>query len=206
MPILKRSLLWRRLDTTGTEHVLLTERGGLHARGTVLAADPLPYTCTYELLADDGWVTARLTVTTEGAGWLRSLKLQRALGHWHVSAGEQGDLDAALLGCGQPRCELAGIEEPHRLVEARDVDMAYSALTNTLPLRRLSMVDDRPGTSHKVTVAWIMMPSLQVIPARHLYTTLGEGRVRYESGTFAADLTVDADGYIRRYPGLAELI
>ncbi|HWB37197.1 MAG TPA: putative glycolipid-binding domain-containing protein [Rugosimonospora sp.] len=27
--------------------------------------------------------------------------------------------------------------------------------------------------------------------------------MRYSSGTFAADLTVDADGYVRDYPGLA---
>jgi len=206
MSVLKRSLLWRRLDTTGTEHVLLTERNGLHARGTIIATDPVPYTCGYELLVDEHWVTRRLSVSTEGAGWLRSVRLERTLGHWHVTTAEQGNLDTALTECGQPLAELAGIEEPHRLAEARDVDLAYSPLTTTLPLRRLRIRHDDPGTSHKVTVAWILMPSLQVIPARHTFTTLGEGRIRYESATFAADLAVDGDGYVRRYPGLAELV
>jgi hypothetical protein len=55
-------------------------------------------------------------------------------------------------------------------------------------------------------VAWVLVPSLEVLPARQTYTALGDGRIRYESGSFAADLTVDGDGYVRRYPGLAELV
>ncbi|MFS8478885.1 MAG: putative glycolipid-binding domain-containing protein [Micromonosporaceae bacterium] len=33
---------------------------------------------------------------------------------------------------------------------------------------------------------------------------LGDGRLRYSSASFTADLTVDADGYVTDYPGLAE--
>jgi hypothetical protein len=206
MAVLKRSLLWRRLDTTGTEHVLLSEQSGIHARGTIVAADPVAYTCAYELLVDDHGATARLTATAEGAGWLRTVKLERALGHWHVTTGEQGDLDAALVAAGHPRGGLPGIEDAHRLTDARDVDLGYSPLFNTLPLRRLFLTHDEPGTRHTITAAWVLMPTLDVMPARQTYTTLGHGRIRYESGSFAADLTVDGDGYVRRYPGLAELV
>ena len=85
MPVLPRSLLWRRLDTAGTEHALLSEQSGLYARGTMVAADPVPFTCGYELLVDEGWVSVRLAVTAEGAGWLRSVNLERAAGRcgWH---------------------------------------------------------------------------------------------------------------------------
>jgi uncharacterized protein len=206
MAVLRRSLLWRRLDTTGSEHALLSDQAGLHARGTIVAADPVPYTCGYELLVDDTRATARLVVTTEGAGWLRNVKLERAAGRWHVTAGEQGDLDKALAACGHPPAGMPGMEEPSRLIEARDVDLGYSALFNSLPLRRLWMVRDKPGTAHTITVAWVLVPSLEVMPARQTYTTLGDGRIRFESGSFTADLTVDGDGYVRRYPGLAELV
>ena len=206
MAVLKRSLLWRRLDTTGTEHALLTEQPGLHARGTIVAADPVAYTCAYELLVDDQGATARLTVHAEGAGWLRSVKLERALGRWHVTTGEQGNLDAALAAAGHPRSGLPGIEDAHRLIDARDVDLGYSPLFNSLPLRRLFLAHDKPGTQHTMTVAWVLMPALDVMPARQTYTTLGNGLIRYESGSFAADLTVDGDGFVRRYPGLAELV
>src|SRR5437773_10831318 len=106
MAVLPQSILWRRLDTVGAEHVLLAERSGLYARGTMVAAEPVPFTCGYELLVDEGWVSARLAVTAEGAGWLRSTKLERAAGRWRVTASEQGDLDPALLAAGQPRAAL----------------------------------------------------------------------------------------------------
>src|SRR5436309_13078168 len=108
MPVLPRSILWRRLDTVGTDHALLAEQSGLYARGTMVAAEPVPYTCGYELLVDEGWVSVRLAVTAEGAGWLRSVKLERAAGRWRVTAGEQGDLDAALGA----RAPLPGAEDP----------------------------------------------------------------------------------------------
>jgi uncharacterized protein len=204
MPVLRRSLLWRRLDTTGTEQALLDDRTGLRARGTVVAAAPVGYTLGYELLADDGWASARLTVTAEGAGWLRSVKLERATGRWRVIAGEQGDLDSTLVAAGHSRTELPGCEEPGELTAALDVDLGYSPLTNTLPIRRLGLLRAKPGTSQTLTVAWVLVPSLAVVAGRQTYTVLGEGRVRYESGTFAADLTVDGEGYVTHYPGLAE--
>jgi hypothetical protein len=206
MPVLHRSLLWRRLDTTGTEHALLDERAGLHARGSVIAADPVPYILSYELLADDAWISMRLNVSAEGAGWLRSVKLERAMGRWHITAGEQGDLDRVLRAAGHARAELPGCEEPDGLHAALDVDLGYSPLTNTLPLRRLGLRRAPAGTSHTVPVAWVLVPSLAVIRANQTYTVLGEGRVRYESGTFAAELEIDHDGYVTHYPGLAERV
>ncbi|MEN3307403.1 MAG: uncharacterized protein V7603_3605 [Micromonosporaceae bacterium] len=203
MTVLPKTLLWDRLDTTGAEHVLLDDRGGLYARGTMLANDPVPHTARYSLQVDQAWASVRLEVTTEGAGWLRSVRLERAAGEWHVSAGEQGDLDAALIAAGRARSELPGCEEPERLVEALDVDLGDCPLTNTLPIRRLGLLGEAPGTSRTITAAWVLVPSLAVIPSPQTYTVLDERHHRYASGTFAADLTVDENGYVLHYPGLA---
>jgi hypothetical protein len=173
MPVAKRSLLWRRLDTTGTEHALLYDG---YVRGTATAATPVAYTLGYELVLDDAGATARLSATAEGAGWLRSVKLERAAGRWHVTAGEQGDLGAVLPGVGIP-----GIEEPEDLDDALDVDLEHSPLTVSLPLRRL-------GTPGRVTVARILVPGLEVVPAASRH----------------AEVTVDADGYVEHCPGLAQ--
>src|SRR5947207_9623057 len=204
MPVLPRSLLWRRLDTAGTEHALLSEQSGLYARGTMVAADPVPFTCGYEVLVDGGWVSVRLAVTAEGAGWLRSIKLERAAGRWRVTAGEQGDLDAALRCGGHARAALPGAEDPALLRDALDVDLGYCPLTNTPPVRRLGLLRARPGTSATLTVAWVRVPSLEVVPARQTYTALGDNRVRYQDESFAADLTLDDSGYVVSYPELAE--
>jgi hypothetical protein len=199
-------MLWRRLDTVGTEHVLFAEQSGLYARGTMVAAEGIPYTCGYELLVDSGWVSVRLSVTAEGAGWLRSVKLERAAGRWRVTAGEQGDLDAALRAAGHARVGLPGIEDPGQLRDALDADLGSCPLTNTPPVRRLGLLQAKPGTTSTLTVAWVLVPSLEVVAARQTYTALGEGRVRYESGSFKADLTLDDRGFVRHYPGLASAV
>jgi hypothetical protein len=242
MAVLPRSLCWQRIDSTGIEHALFDDRSGLYARGTVVGTAPLAYSGSYELLAGQDWATVRLTVNLEGAGWLRSLKLERAAGRWHATAGEQGDLDAALMHEGHPRAELPGVENPDRLAGAIDVDLGYSPLTNTLPIRRLGLRAAAAGTSQRspagdargagtsqrspagdargagtsqrspagtqqtVDVAWVLVPSLVVVPAKQTYTVVAPGTIRYSSGDFAADLEVDGDGFVAHYPGLARLV
>jgi len=199
-------MLWRRLDTAGTDHALLRERSGLYARGTMVAAEPVPHTCGYELVVDEGWVSVRLAVTAEGAGWWRSVKLERAAGRWRVTGSEQGDLDAALVAARHPRAGLPGIEDPGKLRDALDVDLGDCPLTNVMPIRRLGLLRAKPGASHTLAMAFVLVPSLEVVAARQTYTALGEGRVRYESGSFKADLTLDEQGYVVHYPGLAERV
>jgi uncharacterized protein len=201
--VFPRTLLWDRLDTAGAEHVLIDDRTGFYARGTMIAADPLPHTARYSVQADEGWASVRLEVNVAGAGWLRSVRLERAAGEWHVSAGEQGDLDAALANAGRAGAGLPGCEEPERLVDALDVDLGNCPLTNTLPVRRLGLLGAAAGTSRTILAAWVLVPSLVVLPSRQTYTVLDAGHVRFASGDFSADLTIDPRGYVTHYPGLA---
>src|SRR5947207_4433261 len=96
MSVLPHALIWQRLDVTGAEHVTFDDRSGLVARGVAVAADPVPYACRYDLMTDDSWATVRFEATVEGAGWLRSVRMERAAGRWRVTTAEQGDPDAAL--------------------------------------------------------------------------------------------------------------
>lgn len=89
------------------------------------------------------------------------------------------------------------MDDPDELHGALDVDLAGSPLTNTLPLRRAGFTDTT------ILAAWVLVPSLQVVPAEQTYTMLGPGKVRYTAGAFTADLDVDTDGYVVHYPGLA---
>lgn len=204
MTTLPRALLWRRTDTTGTELALVDDRRGLVARGFVTAADPIPHVCRYELTTDQTWATVRLEVTAEGAGWLRTARLERAAGRWRVTTAEQGNLDSVLRAAGHPPTGLPGTEEPDRLSAALDIDLGRSPLTNTLPIRRLGLTSAPAGTARAIVAAWVLVPSLRVLPSDQEYTVLDGGRVRYSSAGFTADLTVDADGYVTDYPGLAD--
>ncbi|MFD1322520.1 putative glycolipid-binding domain-containing protein [Micromonospora sonneratiae] len=204
MATMPKSLFWSRVDTAGSDQALFDDRRGLAVRGVALAADPLPYTCRYELVADESWSAARLEVGVEGAGWLRTLRLERAAGQWRASTAEQGDLDAALAAAGRPGAGLPGTDDPGRLDDAIDVDLGASPLFNTLPVRRLGLLDAEPGTTHRIVVAWVQVPSLLLAPAEQVYTALGSGRVRFESEGFTAEIQLDAEGYVVHYPGLAQ--
>lgn len=203
MSTLPSSLFWQRLDTAGVEHTLADHRSGLLARGTAVAVDPIAYTCRYELRTDESWATARLDVSSEGAAWMRTLRLELAAGRWRATTAEQGDLDGALAAAGHAGAGLPGTEDPDLLFGAFDVDLTGSPLTNTLPIRRLGLLKAEPGVAHRLSVAWVLVPSLEVVQADQIYTALGDGRLRFASETFSADLEVDDDGFVIHYPGLA---
>lgn len=206
MPTMPKSLFWTRTDTAGAEHAGYDDGRGLTARGVALAVDPIPYTCRYQLTTGLDWVVTGVEVEAEGAGWLRSVHLERAADRWRVTTGEQGDLDAALTAAGHPPAGLPGIDDPDRLADAIDVDLGGSALFNILPVRRLGLTRAAPETAHRIAVAWVLVPGLAVVAAEQVYTALGPGRIRFSSDTFTADLDVDPDGWVVRYPGLAERI
>ena len=206
MPTLPAAKFWQRRDIPGVEHTLVDTRTGLYARGTQAAVDPIAYTCTYELQTDAEWATTRFDVAAEGAGWARSLRLELAAGRWRATTSEQGNLDAALVAAGHARSGLPGIEDPDQLYGAFDVDLTGSPMTNTLPIRRLNLLKADPGVAHRISVAWVLVPSLEVVQADQIYTLLSEGVVRFASETFSADLVVDDDGFVAHYPGLAKMI
>ncbi|MEV5691885.1 putative glycolipid-binding domain-containing protein [Micromonospora globbae] len=145
-------------------------------------------------------------VEAEGAGWLRSVHLERTADRWRVTTGEQGDLDGALTAAGHPPAGLPGIDDPDRLADATDVVLGGSALFNILPVRRLGLTRAAPETAHRITVAWVLVPGLAVIAAEQVYTALRPCRIRFTSDTFTADLDVDPEGWVVRYPGLAERV
>jgi uncharacterized protein len=206
MPTMPTSLFWARTDTAGAEHARVDEGNGLAARGVALAVDPIPFTCRYDLVTDESWATVRLGVDVEGAGWSRSVRLERAAGRWRVTTAEEGDLDRVLVAAGHAPAGLPGAEDPDRLAAALDVDVSACPLFNVLPVRRLGLLDAAPGTAHRIDVAWVLLPSLSVVPAAQTYTALGDGRVRFASEGFTADIELDGAGYVRRYPGLAERV
>lgn len=200
------SKFWQRRDVPGVEHALVDARNGLRARGTQVAVDPIAYTCTYELQTDAEWMTTFLEVRTEGAGWVRTLRLEPMAERWRATTSEQGNLDAVLAAAGRRRESLPGIEDPNLLLGASDVDLAGSALFNTLPIRRLRVLDAEPGVEQRIKVVRVLLPTLEVIAAEQVYTFLKEGVVQLTAEGFNGDLIVDDDGFVAEYRELARLI
>jgi hypothetical protein len=191
----ERALLWTREDQPGAEWCrvrLDSER--LEAAGIQLGAVPEPYRLDYRVTTGPGFVTAEVEVSARGAGWSRRLLLRRAEdGPWSVDVTARGE--TTLDPPGGDASLLHG---------AYDCDLGSSPLFNTLPVRRLRLLE-RPGEQERLLAAWIRVPDLVVEPLPQRYSAHEAGRVAYESGTFAAELSLDADGIVVRYPGLAQL-
>jgi hypothetical protein len=82
---------------------------------------------------------------------------------------------------------------------ALDCDLALSPLTNFMPVRR------NAGEPGEHSMAWVSVPDLAVHRSEQRYEPLPGGGVRFSDDTgFTADLELDDDGFVTRYPGLAE--
>jgi hypothetical protein len=193
-----RTIGWNRVEEFGAELARVDDGDGLRATGWTLGAAPVAYHAAYTLATDSRWRTTSLEVTTEGAGWSRKLVLSndpdRRAG-WRVRASESG----ALVG------PPPGAELPELFEDALDLDLGFSPLTNTLPIRRLGLLDGAGSTEQKITVAFVELPSLAVVASVQYYSRLPEGRVlfRDDSG-YRAELDIDEAGYVVHYPGLAQ--
>jgi hypothetical protein len=172
-----RSLIWRGVEEWRAEAVRIELGDGrLTASGTQISDDPEPYRIDYELETGDEWVTRRLE--------LQGLVLERSgEGTWTAN--------------GEPLEGLAG---------ALDCDLAFSPLTNVMPILRHNLHRE-PG-QHDLTMAWVDVPSLAVHASPQRYAHIRPGVVRFESldSDFVADLELDDDGLVVFYPRLARRV
>jgi hypothetical protein len=194
-----RQIIWIPWDGPGAEHVhLAPSADGLAADGLAVGlAFDLPLRVVYRIVCDGQWATRLVRVALlDGSGVELALESDGA-GHWRDALGDRTlpQLDGCL-----------------------DVDLGFTPLTNTLPIKRLHL---EQGHSAEIAVAMIaphlIAPeqpegepalTLRIARAPQRYTCLedspGGTRVRFESlsSDFSATLTLDADALVVEYPGL----
>jgi uncharacterized protein len=177
----RRLLVWRGIEEWLAEACEVDLQGDrLHAAGVQLGAEPHPYEARYELTTGANWVTERLVVTVRDAEGERSLDLLRSA-------------DGSWTADGQPLPHVQG---------ALDCDLAFSPLTNFMPARRLA------GEPVDHVMAWVSVPDLSVRRSEQRYEPIDDRHVRYIGldSDFTADLELDEDGLVVRYPRMAERV
>jgi hypothetical protein len=196
-----RAITW--VKERGAEFAEVSMSGtSLWAAGVAVGADPLPYRLDYELECADDFVTRSLTVQTRGATWSRHLGLSRdPRGVWTIEASADGEADLPAPG-----------GDPAAFAAALDCDLGECPVTNTMPVLRHSLLHG--GAPRDFVMAWVSVPDLAVRPSAQRYTFVGRrpttatstqpaaAVIRYESGTFRADVVFDDDGLVVDYPGL----
>lgn len=194
-----RIAVWRGLDAWRSEVVTFDLDGrGIVAQGTQVGFAPMPYRLEYSLDASPDFITRRLLLTAEGAGWMRHLDLRsNGRGAWTAKARKSGKVD--LPEPGGDTSAFAG---------ALDCDLGYSPLTNMMPIRRSGLAR-RPG-AEDFLMAWVSVPDLSVVASPQRYEHVSPSVVRYvDRGLFpgfTAVLQLDASGMVEVYPDLAKQV
>lgn len=188
-PHVTKMVAWAGVDCLRVEaaRVILGERG-LRATGSIVSCrqeDFEPYSASYTLTTDETGIVERLTV-----------RVIRAKGEQHVAItrSEEG-IWLVDHGQGAARTNFGG---------ALDLDLQFSALFNALPVRRLNL--HRSAAKHELAMVFVSVPGLEVsrVPQSYRTVSLGDPAVvGLSSDSMETELTVDADGLVLEYPGLA---
>lgn len=196
---MERTYKWEHVDNPAIRNEAAVQflGAGLTASGVQYGEG---YEATWELRAAENWVTQRVAVNVVGDGWERSLDLVRSEhGVWSAETNEEGAQPSDLPS--------PGIVQSADLKDALDCDLGLCPLTNTMPIRRLGLLETQVLQTQLI-MAWIDMPSLQVIASDQYYSSINSETVRYASGTRGVDveLEVDSDGVVVHYPDLAQRV
>jgi hypothetical protein len=175
-----RSIIWRRLDTPGHEWAQgLADESGSQFHGTSIFVDEgKPCFLEYLVACDTDGETISVEVLGEVGDDLIEIEiLVGDDGVWTMNEEEIGEVEGCV-----------------------DIDLNFSPITNTLPIRRLNLA---VGASQKVAAAWLRFPSFKLERFEQTYTRVDENTYHYESrdGEFKRDLTVDEYGMVTNYPG-----
>lgn len=182
-------LTWRAHDVPRMESVRVQLSGNrIKAYGRIVAAatgSHPAFSASYDLVTDDGGATKRLSLTVTLAERERQLSIARDEENmWMVQDHQNQTKRAAFDG-------------------ALDVDVIFSPFFNALPIRRTGL--HQRDDSIVLPVVYVRLPDLSVELETISYANRGDG-LKLASPVAETIITVDDDGFILDYPGLATRI
>jgi hypothetical protein len=183
-------LTWRAPDISRMESVRVQLSGKrIKANGRIVAAatehNPA-FGAFYEVQTDDRGATKRFGLTVTLAERERQLAISRDEENMWLITDHQGQRRASYNG-------------------ALDVDVVFSPFFNALPIRRLGLHEH--AESITLPMVYVNVPEMSVTAATVSYENDGgmDG-IKLRSPVADTIVTVDSDGFIVEYPGLAERI
>ncbi|MBU9767095.1 hypothetical protein FR943_25085 [Mycobacterium sp. TNTM28] len=184
-------LTWRAHDEPRMESVRVQLSGKrIKAYGRIVAgatASHPAFSASYDLVTDETGATKRLSLSVTLAERDRQLSIARDEENmWLVQDHTQ-----------TTRSDFGG---------ALDVDALFSPLFNALPIRRIGLHERAETVT--VPVVYVRLPDFSVDAANIGYSSVGvaAGTLKLRSPIADTTITVDSDGFVLDYPGLAERI
>jgi uncharacterized protein len=181
-------LTWRAHDVTSMESVRVQLSGNrIKAYGRIVAAatDAHPaFSASYDLNTDETGATKRLSLTVTLAERERQLSIARDEENMWLVQDHQSSKREAFEG-------------------ALDVDVVLSPFFNALPIRRTGIY--REPDTITLPVVYVRLPDFSVELETISYSNDGSS-LTVKSPVADTSITVDDQGFILDYPGLAERI
>lgn len=184
-------LTWQAHDVPRMESVRVQLSGNrIKAYGRIVAAATAShpaFSASYDLVTDDRGATKRLSLTVTLAERERQLSIARDEENmWLVQDHQNQSKRAAYDG-------------------ALDVDVIFSPFFNALPIRRTGLY--QRADSIELAVVYVRLPDLSVDQVAISYSSPGPGEgIHLVSPVADTTISVDGEGFILDYPGLAERI
>jgi hypothetical protein len=145
-----------------------------------------PFSASYDLVTDESGVTKRLSMTVTMAERERQLSIAHDEENMWLVQNHSGETSRAAFD------------------GALDVDVVFSPFFNALPIRRTGL--HRSAESITLPVVYVWLPDLVVKPSTITYSSGGDDGIKLHSPVADTTITVDDNGFIIDYPGLAERI
>jgi hypothetical protein len=142
------------------------------------------FSASYDLVTDDWGATKRLSLSVTFSERDRQLSIARDEENMWSITDHQGQRRGAFDG-------------------ALDVDVVFSPFFNALPIRRTGLFNRNESVT--VPVVYVMLPQFAVHPAQITYISEPDG-IKLHSPVAETKVTVDDEGFILDYPGLAARI
>jgi hypothetical protein len=171
------SILWERLDMPGFDRATVAhDAAGYRIAGTALfSRGGASYDIRYSVIVDTQWNTRVVAAHVDGPDGERRLSLRADEdGRWTTGEEVLPDFDGV-----------------------RDVDLAFTPATNTLPIRRLGLV---VGEGADIDVAYVAFPDRRMGRETRRYERLADDVYRYSVGGRSLDLSVQGDGLVTGFP------
>ncbi len=180
----EQTIIWRRIDLPGHESVtMFFDEDTWYLDGaSVFLYEGQPCRLDYTIECDEEWNTLAASIN----GWV---------GEEVVEVEIEVDEHQNWIINGKESPEVAG---------CIDLDLNFSPVTNTLPIKRL---DIGVGEDANVKAAWLRFPDFNFEALEQTYTRMDKNLYRYESGGggFVREIEVNDFGLVTNYPDYFEI-
>ena len=180
----EKSIIWRRLDIPGHEFARISSnQTGQFIDGTAILVFQAEFCkLDYSIECDKDWRTVAAKI--DGFVGRRKIEIEISVDEqnfWTLNGERISEVDDCI-----------------------DIDLNFSPVTNTLPIRRLNLP---VGEKRAVRAAWLRFPSFRLEPLEQIYERNADRIYHYESagGRFTTDIETDDFGLVVNYPNFWQI-